>query len=362
MSYRVTLLPGDGIGPEVTRAMRRCVEATGVEVEWDVQEVGEYAMKEHGTPMPDHVFESIRKNKVAIKGPIVTPVGTGFRSVNVLLRQELDLFACVRPAKCYPGTKYTTDKLDTVLFRENSEDLYAGIEFEEGKKETLDLIDRINGMQDRKIAKDAGVSIKPISITATRRFVKQACEYAVENNRKKITIVHKANIMKYTDGLYLREALEVAKEYEDRLIVRECIVDNLCMQLIQRPEHFDILVCPNLYGDIVSDLCAGLVGGLGIAPGANIGDNIALFEPVHGSAPKYAGQDKCNPTATILSAVMMLQHLGEHAAAERLEKGVSAVLKEGKHVTYDLKEDREDPSAATTTEMADAICSAIKSG
>ncbi len=360
MAHNVTLLPGDGIGPEVTSAMRKCVDATGVDINWEVLEVGEHSMKEHGTPMPDHVLDSIRKNKVAIKGPIVTPVGTGFRSVNVLLRQELDLFACVRPSKCYEGTKTKADKVDIVLFRENTEDLYAGIEFEQGSDECLKIIKEINGIQKRQIKDDAGISIKPISISATKRIVKAACEYAIKNNRKKVTIVHKANIMKYTDGLFLKEGMEIMKAYEDKLIIRECIVDNLCMQLVQRPDHFDVLVMPNLYGDLVSDLCAGLVGGLGIAPGANIGDEVALFEPVHGSAPKYAGQDKCNPTATLLSAVLMLRHLRETDAADRLEAAVQAVLKEGKHVTYDLKEDREDSSAATTTQMGDAICEKLK--
>jgi len=360
MAHNVTLLPGDGIGPEVTSAMRQCVDATGVGINWEVQEVGAYAIKKYGSPMPPHVFESIRKNKVAIKGPIETPVGTGFRSVNVLLRQELDLYACVRPCKYYEGTRCKTTDLNVVIFRENTEDLYAGIEFEKQSREALILIEKINELQSKKIKTDAGISIKPISVTATKRLVRAACEYAVKNNRKKVTIVHKANIMKYTDGLFLKVGMDVAQEYEDRLIVRDCIVDNLCMQLIQRPEHFDVLALPNLYGDIVSDLCAGLVGGLGIAPGANIGEKAALFEPVHGSAPKYAGLNKCNPTATILSAVMMLEHLNEMGAARRLEDAVKKVLKEGQHVTYDLKEDREDPSAASTSEMADAICEGLK--
>ncbi len=360
MPYNITLLPGDGIGPEVTSAMRKCVDALGVGINWEVHEVGEYAIKKHGTPMPDHVFESIRKNKVAIKGPIVTPVGKGFRSVNVLLRQSLELYACVRPAKYYPGTNCKTDKLNVVIFRENMEDLYAGIEFEKQSKECLTLIDLLHQLQDKKIPRDSGISIKPISVKRTQKIVKAACEYAVKNNRQKVTIVHKANIMKYTDGLFLNVGLEVAKDYEDKLIIRDCIVDNLCMQLIQRPEHFDVLVLPNLYGDLISDLCAGLVGGLGIAPGANIGDEAALFEPVHGSAPKYAGQDKCNPTATILSAVMMLRHLNEIKAADRLENAVSEVLKEGKFVTYDLKVNRDDPSAVSTTKMAEAICQKLK--
>lgn len=360
MPYKVTLLPGDGIGPEVTSAMRMCVDATGVKIDWEVQDVGEPAIKKYGTPMPDHVFESIRKNKVAIKGPITTPVGTGFRSVNVLLRQELDLYACVRPCKCYEGALTVGKKVDLVIFRENTEDLYAGIEFEKGTEDCLKLITVINGMQKKKIRSDSGVSIKPISVEGTRRIAKAAFEYAVKNGRKKVTIVHKANIMKFSDGLFLREAREVGKEYEGRVETSDCIVDALCMQLVTRPHAFDVLVLPNLYGDIVSDLCAGLIGGLGIAPGANIGKDYALFEPVHGSAPKYAGQDKCNPTATILSAVLMLHHLGESSAANRLEKAVADIIKEGKYVTYDMKPDKSTEGSASTTQMAEAICRKLK--
>jgi len=356
MAHKIVLLPGDGIGTEVTQAMRTCVDATGVDIDWEIHKVGEHSMKEQGTPMPDAVLEAIRKHKVAIKGPIVTPIGSGFRSVNVLLRQELDLFACIRPSKCYEGTKKKSDKVNIIMFRENTEDLYAGIEFEKQSREVLQLIELLNKIQPKQIPTDSGISIKPLSVTGSRRIVRAACEYAVKNNRKKVTIVHKANIMKFTDGLFLKEGMDVAKEYEDKLIVRDVLVDNLCMQLVQRPEHFDVLVTPNLYGDIVSDLCAGLVGGLGIAPGANIGDDIALFEPVHGSAPKYAGQNKCNPTATILSAVLMLKHIGESDAGDRLENAIKAVLKEGKTVTYDLKEDRDDPTASGTQEMAEAIC------
>jgi len=360
MPYKVTLLPGDGIGPEVSSAMRQCVEATGVKIEWDVQEAGEPAIKQFGTPMPDHVFESIRKNKVAIKGPITTPVGTGFRSVNVLLRQELDLYACVRPAKCYQGALCKSKDIDLVIFRENTEDLYAGIEFEKGTEDCLKLITVINGMQKKKIRSDAGVSIKPISVEGTRRIAKAAFEYALKNNRKKVTIVHKANIMKFSDGLFLKEAREVGKAYEGKVETSDCIVDNLCMQLVQRAHAFDILLLPNLYGDIVSDLCAGLMGGLGIAPGANIGDEYALFEPVHGSAPRYAGQNKCNPTASILSAVLMLRHLNEVQAADRLEKAVADVIREGKDVTYDMKPDKTTEGSASTTQMADAICRKLK--
>jgi isocitrate dehydrogenase (NAD+) len=356
MTYQVTLLPGDGIGPEVTRAMKKCVEATGVAIQWDEQPVGEYAIKDFGTPLPKQVLDSIRKNKVAIKGPIVTPIGKGFRSVNVQLRQELDLFACVRPTKYYEGTKAVNKNVNLVIFRENTEDLYAGIEFELGSDAAKKLIKEINTLQPKQIRDDSAISIKPISVFGSRRIVKAAFDYAVKHGRKKVSAVHKANIMKFSDGLFLQTAREVAEEYKGKVEFEDVIVDNMCMQLVQKPELYDVLVLPNLYGDIVSDLCAGLVGGLGIAPGANIGDNIALFEPVHGSAPKYAGKNKVNPTATILSGVLMLEYLNETDAALRLENAVREVLKEGKDVTYDLKPDRNDPSAVGTREMADAIC------
>ncbi len=359
MSYRVTLLPGDGIGPEVALAMKKCIDATGVKITWDEEQVGEFAIKASGTPLPDRVLESIRKNKVAIKGPIVTPIGKGFRSVNVQLRQALDLFACVRPCKYYEGTKAKTKDIDLVIFRENTEDLYAGIEFDIHTDAARKLIKEINALQPRQIKDDSAISIKPISISGSRRIVKYAFEYALNNKRKKVTAVHKANIMKFSDGLFLKTAREVAEEYKGKVEFEDVIVDNMCMQLVQRADFFDVLVLPNLYGDIVSDLCAGLMGGLGVAPGANIGDEIALFEPVHGSAPKYAGKNKVNPTATILSGVLMLEHLNETKAAERLENAVKAVLKEGKYVTYDLKADRDDPTAVGTQEMADAICKKI---
>jgi len=356
MAYKVTLLPGDGIGPEVTSAMQMCIDATGVKIDWEEHPVGAHAIEQFGTPLPDSVFDSIRKNKIAIKGPIVTPVGSGFRSVNVQLRQVLDLYACVRPTKYYEGTKAVNKNVDIVLFRENTEDLYMGIEFDLGTKEAKQLIKKINGFQPKQIRDDSAISIKPISETGTKRIVKSALEYAVKNKRKKVSVVHKANIMKFTDGLFLRVAREVAEGYKGKIEFQDVIVDNMCMQLVQKPELYDVLVLPNLYGDIVSDLCAGLVGGLGIAPGANIGDEIALFEPVHGSAPKYTGQNKVNPTATILSGVLMLRHLNELDAADRLEKAVAEVIKEGKDVTYDLKPDRNDPSAVGTKEMAEAIC------
>jgi isocitrate dehydrogenase (NAD+) len=355
MSHKVTLLPGDGIGPEVTAAMRLCVEATGVKIDWDVQQVGEFSIQKSGKPLTDEVLESIRRNKCAIKGPISTPIGKGFRSVNVQLRQSLDLYACVRPCLYYEGTKTPIKNVDLVIFRENTEDLYAGIEFDKGTPECDQLREKINSMSTKKIREDSAISIKPISATASKRIVRAAFEYAVKNGRKKITAVHKANIMKFSDGLFLRSAQEVAEEYKGRVEFNDVIVDNMCMQLVQYTHLYDMLVLPNLYGDIVSDLCAGLIGGLGIAAGANYGDDIALFEPVHGSAPKYAGQNKVNPTATILSSVLMLKHLGENDAAVRLEKAVRTVLKEGKEVTYDLKDDRNDPTAVGTMQMAEAI-------
>ena len=354
--YDVTLLPGDGIGPEVAGAMKRCLDATGVKIKWDEQPVGEYAIQQFGTPLPEQALASIRKNKVAIKGPIVTPVGTGFRSVNVQLRQVLDLYACVRPCKYFPGTKAVAKNVDIMIFRENTEDLYAGIEFDINTDSCKKLIGEINSLQPRQIRAASAISIKPISVTATQRIMKFACEYAVKNKRRKVSIVHKANIMKFTDGLFLRTAQKVGEQYQGKLEIENVIVDNMCMQLVQKPELYDVLVLPNLYGDIVSDLCAGLVGGLGIAPGANIGDTIALFEPVHGSAPKYAGKNKVNPAATILSGVLMLRYLNETEAADRLQKAVEDVIKEGKSVTYDLKADRNDPTAVGTREMAEAIC------
>ncbi|MFA5262118.1 MAG: isocitrate/isopropylmalate dehydrogenase family protein [Candidatus Omnitrophota bacterium] len=360
MSIRVTLLPGDGIGPEVSLAMKKCVDATGAGIEWEEHPVGEYALKRFGTPLPEEAIESIRRNKIAIKGPIVTPVGSGFRSVNVHLRQVLDLFACVRPTKYYEGTKAVHKNVDLVIFRENTEDLYAGIEFEQGSKDVAHLIEEINRMQPKPIRADSAISIKPISITCSRRIVKAAFDYAVKNNRKKVSAVHKANIMKYTDGLFLQVARDVAREYEGKVEFEDVIVDNMCMQLVQKPELYDVLALPNLYGDIISDLCAGLVGGLGIAPGANIGEDAALFEPVHGSAPKYAGKNKVNPTATILSAVMMLRYLNKRQEADRLEQAVRDVLREGKSVTYDLKLQRDDPSAVGTQEMAEAICQKLR--
>lgn len=335
MTYRITLIPGDGTGPELTDAMRRVLEATGISFEWEVQEAGADVMDEYGTPLPEAVLESIRRNKVAIKGPITTPVGSGFRSVNVAIRKILDLYANLRPARTIPGVRSRYKGVDLIVVRENTEDLYAGIEHD-------------------VVPDEAAESIKIITRRGTERIVRFAFEYARKNGRRKVTAVHKANIMKLTDGLFLRVAEQVAAGYPD-IGFQDRIVDNMCMQLVQRPEEYDVLVMPNLYGDIVSDLASGLVGGLGVAPGANIGAEVAVFEPVHGSAPKYAGQNKVNPTATILSGALMLRHLGEMEAAQRVEWAVAAVIGEGQYVTYDLKPQRDDPTAVGTREMADAI-------
>jgi isocitrate dehydrogenase (NAD+) len=357
MTYTVTLIPGDGIGPDVTTAARRVIDATGVQIDWQVEEAGTDVMDKYGTPLPDRVIESIRENKVALKGPITTPIGTGFRSVNVALRAALDLYTNLRPAKYYPGVRSRYQDVNIVVVRENTEDLYAGIEFEEGQPQTEELIGTLDRMSGKKIRPDSGISIKPISISGTERIVDFAFQYAKNNGRRKVSAVTKANIMKYTDGLFLHTARSVAERYPD-IEFQEVLVDNMCMQLVQKPEDYDVLVLPNLYGDIVSDLCAGLVGGLGVAPGANIGTNASLFEPVHGSAPKYAGQNKANPTATILSGIMMLRHIGEQDAAERLESALAKVIKENLNVTYDLKPDRT--GGVGTSQMADAIIEAMK--
>ena len=355
MRRRVTLIPGDGTGPELVEAARRVIEAAGVEIEWDVQEAGSEVMEKAGTPLPDAVLASLRENGIGLKGPITTPIGTGFRSVNVALRQALNLYACVRPCKIYPGVRSRYDQVDLVIVRENTEDLYAGVEFDADTPSAR----AIAAMAEGKISPHAAISIKPISAEASRRIVRYAFEYALRNGRRKVTAVAKANIMKFTDGLFYRTAREVAAEYEGRIAYEEVLVDAACMQLVQRPENFDVLVMPNLYGDILSDLCAGLVGGLGVAPGANIGDEVALFEPTHGSAPKYKGQNRVNPTATILSAVLMLRHMGEEEAADRIERAVARVIREGRHVTYDLKADRNDPTAVGTREMTEAIIAAL---
>ena len=346
-THNVTLIPGDGTGPEIAAVAQKVIEATGVKIHWDVVEAGADVVQKYGTPLPENVLASIRKNKVALKGPLTTPIGTGFRSVNVALRKELDLFACVRPCKTYKGVRSRFDNVNLVLVRENTEDLYAGVEYAAGSKEAKDII----GWAKGKIFPDAAISIKPISRTGTERLVRHAFEYAVKQGRKKVTAVTKANIMKFTDGLFFEVAREVSKDYAGKVEYDERLVDAICMQLVMKPENFDVLALPNLYGDILSDLCAGLIGGLGIAPGANIGKDIALFEAVHGSAPKYKGMNKVNPTAVILSGALMLEHLGEADAARRLEAAVAAVIAEGKRVTYDI-----NPAAPVgTKEMGDAI-------
>jgi isocitrate dehydrogenase (NAD+) len=355
MGHRVTIIPGDGTGPEIAEATRRVLQATGVDFDWDVQQAGADVMDAYGgNPLPDHVLESIEANGVAIKGPITTPVGTGFRSVNVALRKTLDLYAQVRPCKTYPGVRSRYDGVDLIVVRENTEDLYAGIEFEEGTADAVELIEWVGARSQARVRQDSGLSMKPISVAGSRRIVEFAFDYARRNGRRKVTAVHKANIMKFTDGLFLRIAREVAAENDD-VEFEDRIVDNLSMQLVQRPEEYDVLVCPNLYGDIVSDLCAGLIGGLGLAPGGNFGTRAAVFEPTHGSAPKYAGQNRVNPMAMMLSGVMLLRHLEEREAAERLEGAIAAVIAEGKHVTYDMKPSRDDPTAVGTSQVADAI-------
>jgi len=361
MAHKVTMIPGDGVGPELSEATMRALDATGVGFEWEVLQAGENVMEEYGTPLPDNVLESIRRNKVAIKGPITTPVGKGFRSVNVALRKELDLYALFRPCKSYPGVRSRYTDIDILMVRENTEDIYMGIEFEEGTEECKRMIEEISAAAGKSIRPDSGLSIKPISIFGTRRVVKSAFEYARANGRNQVTAIHKANIMKFTDGLWLRVAQEVAKDYPD-IEFQDRIVDNMCMQLVQVPEKYDMLVLPNLYGDIVSDLGAGLIGGLGLAPGANMGDEIAVFEATHGSAPKYAGQNKMNPMAMLLSGVMMLRHLKEPEAARRLEQAIASVIAEGKSVTYDMKPDRSDPTAVGTSQVADAIIDRIQAG
>ena len=352
--YTITLIPGDGIGPEISEATKQVIEATGVAIRWDIQEAGQDVFEKEGTPLPQRVIDSIRKNKIALKGPITTPVGTGFRSVNVTLRQTLDLYCCLRPCKTFKGARTRYKDIDLVVVRENTEDLYAGIEFEKGTKDAENLINFILKATGKQIRVDSGISIKPISVYGTERIVTFALEYARKNKRKKVTAVHKANIMKYSDGLFLETARTVAKKYPD-IQFEDRIVDNMCMQLVQKPELYDVIVLPNLYGDVVSDLAAGLIGGLGLAPGANLGEDLALFEPVHGSAPKYKGLNKVNPLAMILSGVMMLNHIGETGRADRLEKAVAAVIEEGRYVTYDMKPTPDDPTAATTSMVAEAI-------
>jgi isocitrate dehydrogenase (NAD+) len=355
----VTLIPGDGTGPELVEATRRVLEATGVELEWDEHPAGEDVYNEEGTPFPERTLESIKRNKVGIKGPTTTPVGSGFRSVNVLLRKELDLYSCIRPCKAYEGVRTRFPETDIVIVRENTEDLYAGIEFEKGSDEAAELIAALAKL-GHEIRDDAGISIKPISVFGSERIVRSAFDYALENGRRKVTAAHKANIMKFSDGLFLEVARKVADDYPD-VEFEDRIIDNLCNQLVSRPEEYDVIVLPNLYGDIVSDLGAGMIGGLGLAPGANIGTEAAMFEATHGSAPKYKGQNRVNPTALMLSGVLMLRHLNERDAADRMENAIAAVIKKGEKVTYDLKPTRDDPTAVGTSQFADAVIEEMSS-
>jgi isocitrate dehydrogenase (NAD+) len=358
----VTLIPRDGIGPELTEATRRVLESTGVAFDWDVQEAGADVMAAHGgNPLPEGTLESIRRNGVALKGPITTPIGEGFRSVNVGLRVALDLYAQVRPCKTYRGVRTRFEDIDIVVVREATEDIYAGIEFEYGRPETAELLAWLDAHDRHVPHRDSGLSIKPISISATRRVFEFAFDYARRMGRRKVTAVHKANIMKFTDGLWLHEARAVAAENPD-VEFDDRIADNMCMQLVQRPEEYDVMVLPNLYGDIISDLAAGLVGGLGVAPGANFGRSVAVFEPTHGSAPKYAGQNKVNPIGCLLSGMLMLRHLEEMDAADRLETAIAELIREGKSVTYDMKPNRDDPTAVGTSEVADALIEKLERG
>ncbi len=359
MKHNITLIPGDGVGPEVIEAARRVLEATGVGFEWEIINAGASALEKEGSLLPESLLKSIKKNKVALKGPTTTPVGTGFRSVNVALRQLLNLYACLRPCRTYSGIPSKYQNVDMVIVRENMEDLYVGIEFAKGTTEAKKILSFVQENTGHKMPSDSGIGIKVISESGSRRIVKFAFEYARTNKRKKISAIHKANIMKFTDGLFLEVAREVAKSYPD-IEFEDRIIDELCTHLVQQPNQFDVLVLPNLYGDIVSDLCAGLVGGLGVAPGANIGDGLAVFEPTHGSAPKYTGLNKVNPVATILSGVLMLRYINERQAADKLEAAVAAVIAQGKTVTYDLTPDRNALAAVGTSEMADAIIARLK--
>lgn len=358
--HTVTLIPGDGIGPETSAAMQRVVRASGADIAWEVAEAGAHLMDEYGTPLPDSTIEAVKRNKVAIKGPVTTPVGTGFRSVNVALRKALDLYVCLRPVLSIPGAGGRYQDVDLVIVRENSEDLYAGVEFEEGSEAARRLIAFCEDEGAGTIRPDSGISIKPISITATENIVRYAFDYAVKHGRAKVTAAHKANIMKHSDGLFLRVAREVAKEYEGTVAFDDRIIDAFCMNMVTDPSQFDVVVFPNLYGDIASDLAAGLVGGLGIAPGANIGREYAVFEAVHGSAPDIAGQDKANPTAEILSAAMMLDHLGELDAADRIRRAVRAVYSDGQCLTADIRRATgSDRPAVGCTAFTDALVKAL---
>jgi isocitrate dehydrogenase (NAD+) len=356
--HRVTFISGDGTGPELAQATRRVLEATGVEFDWDFQDAGVDVYESEGNPLPDRTLDSIRERGIAIKGPTTTPVGSGHRSINVALRQEFDLYSCIRPCKAYDGVRTRFPGTDLVIVRENTEDLYAGIEFEKGSEEVEKLRSFLADELDSPTRDESGISIKPISVFGSERIVESAFKYAEENGRTKVTAAHKANIMKFSDGLFLEVARQVAERHPD-IEFEDRIIDNLCNQLVSRPEEYDVVVLPNLYGDIVSDLGAGMIGGLGLAPGANIGTDGAIFEATHGSAPKYKGQNKVNPTALMLSGVLMLRHLGETAAADRMEKGIAEVIRKGDKVTYDLKPSRDDPSAVGTSEFADAVIDAL---
>jgi len=359
MAHKVTFIPGDGTGPEIAEATKSVLDGTGVEFDWDQQEAGIDVFESGGKPLPDETLQSIRDNGVAIKGPTTTPVGSGFRSVNVALRKELDLYSCQRPCKAYEGVRTRFPETDVVIVRENHEDLYAGIEYEVGSDDAATLRECISGLGS-EIREDAGISIKPISVYGTTRIVESAFKYAKENGRRKVTAAHKANIMKFSDGLFLKVATEIAGKHPE-IEFEERIIDNLCNQLVSRPEEYDVIVLPNLYGDIVSDLGAGMIGGLGMAPGGNIGDDIAVFEATHGSAPKYKGQNKVNPMALMLSGVMMLRHLGEREAGDRLESAIAEVIRKGEKVTYDMKPTRDDPTAVGTSQVADAIIEEMNS-
>ena len=357
MQYKVTFIPGDGIGPEVAGATQRVLEATGTQFQWDDVVIGSQAQDMFGTALPQSALEAIKRNRVALKGPVSTPIGSGFRSVNVALRQKLNLYACLRPYKIYPGTATIYKGVDIVVVRENTEDLYAGIEFAKDGLRTKELLDFVFDATGERVKEDSAVGLRLISQTASKRIVKFAFDYARQNNRRKVTTSHKANILKFSDGLFLNTAREVAKEYPD-IEFTDVLLDAACMQLVRRPEQFDVLVLPNFYGDFISDLCAGLIGGLGLAPGANIGDDMAVFEAAHGSVPKYAGQNKANPMAMMLSGVMMLRYLGERDSAERLEKAIAEVIAEGKNVTYDLNPD----NPVGTSQVADAVVESLKQG
>ncbi len=359
MAHRVTLIPGDGIGPEVSEATRRVLESTGVKFDWDVREAGLKVAEAGGNPMPESVLDSIRANRVGLKGPITTPVGKGWRSVNVSLRQGLELFACVRPCVSFPGVRSRFENLDLVIVRENTEGLYTGIEFEPGSPGAMEIRATVRGHLGREIPASAGLTLKYISQEGSERIVRHAFEYARRHHRRRVTAVHKANIMKVSDGLFLRVAREVAMEFPE-ITYDERIIDNMCMQLVQHPERYDVLVLPNLYGDVVSDLAAGLVGGLGVAPGANLGPAAAVFEPTHGTAPDIAGRNLANPMAMILSGAMMLNHLGEHQAGARVVAAVAAVIREGRTVTADMKADPADPTSVGTREVADGIIAALR--